>query len=322
MKKVPIEPTPVQELEANSTDNLLRIPPFEDAHMHFNLCGRPWSEEVLRAVMERYARRGIFSIKDMGHKSAIGLKARIVAKGLMSVRTAAFALIKKGGYGTFLGKCVEGKEEIKKAVKEISDAGADFIKVINSGIVSTGTARHVTEGGFTFEELKVICAEAKKRDLEIACHANSDNAIRDAVMAGVSSLEHGFFISGDTIRLMVEKGTSWTPTAFALLALAPSLAPTEKRHIQEVIEGHLASMYFAASIGLKLRVGTDSGSKGTRHGESYFDELRLFEKAGLTLSQILSSACMEEEKMETGNFLLVGKDFISTGKVVLPNIQA
>ena len=82
-----------------------------------------------------------------------------------------------------------------------------------------------------------------------------------------------------------------------------------------MIDRHLSSIHYASSVGCRLRIGTDSGSKGVDHGPSFFDELALFSKAGLTLPQILSVACMEAEEMERGNFLLVKKDFITTREI-------
>lgn len=283
--------------------------------MHFTLYGRPASEEDLQGIMDGYTRHGIFSIRDMGHKSAIGLKAVRLTRGRVKVSTAGYALFRTGGYGAFLGKAVTGKEEIQSALKEIADAGADFIKVINSGIVTSGAPPQVTPGGFSPEELRIICEEAGMRNLQVSCHANSDKAIRDAVMAGVTSVEHGFFVSRETLRIMAEKGVAWTPTACALLSITPTLRFNEKHSIEEVIAGHLSSIYHAASLGLRLRIGTDSGSLTVQHGDSFFDELRLFERAGLTLDQILSASCMNEKDVISGNFLIVKKDFISTRKI-------
>jgi len=134
-------------------------------------------------------------------------------------------------------------------------------------------------------------------------------------MAGVTSVEHGFFVSQETLRIMTEKGVAWTPTACALLSLTPPLRPHEKRSVEKVIEGHLSSIYHAASLGLRLRIGTDSGSLTVKHGDSFFDELRLFERAGLTLDQILSASCMNEKDVMSENFLIVKKNFISTRKI-------
>jgi len=293
--------------------DVLKIPHFRDSHMHFTKEGKPASSDEISEIGYRCRKCGIFAVDDMGHKSAAGLEARKVLAGEMKVRSSGWAIFKKGTYGVFLGKGVSGKEEIKKAVEEISKAGADFLKVVNSGIVSLKGEGVLTEGGFSLEELKIIHGEALEHNMEISCHANSEKAIGNAVAAGASSIEHGFFISKENIVAMAEKGVAWTPTVYALQSLAPTLREDERRYLEGVIDRHLSSIHYASSIGCRLRIGTDSGSKGVDHGPSFFDELALFSRAGLTLPQILSAACVGAEEMERGNFLLVKKDFITTG---------
>lgn len=295
--------------------SIYRIPPFRDAHMHFMTDGRSASAQEVSGMGEAYAECGIFAVTDMGHRTGSGLVAKSRLEGKIAVKTSGFAIYKIGGYGEFLGKGVNGEEEIKKVVDEIADADADFIKVINSGVVSSGGMPRVTTGGFTLEELKAISAESKKKKLEMVCHADSDPAIRDAVVAGAASIEHGFFVSKETLKMMADSGVRWTPTVFALLSITESLPDGQRRYIKEVVEGHLFSIRYACAAGVKLQVGTDSGSKGVGHGTSYFEELRLFRKAGLSHEQILTAACMGSEEIEKGNYLLVKEDFIETGKL-------
>jgi len=295
--------------------DLLKIPHFRDSHMHFTKEGRSVSNLELLKIAHRYRQYGIFEVHDMGHKSAPGLGAKKALAGEMRVRSAGWAIFRKAAYGVFLGKGASGKEEIKKTIEEISEAGADFLKVVNSGIVSLRDEGAVTEGGFSREELKIIHGEALEHNLEMRCHANSEMAIGDAISAGASSIEHGFFMSKENIVAMAEKGISWTPTVYALQSLAPTLQYDERRYLDAVIDRHLSSIHYASSIGCRLRIGTDSGSKGVDHGSSFFDELALFSKAGLTLAQILSSACVAAEEVERGNFLLVKKDFITTREI-------
>jgi imidazolonepropionase-like amidohydrolase len=296
-------------------DALIRIPPFRDGHMHFTLNGRAASEEEISEIIGAYRRAGVFAIRDMGHRTGVGLAAKKIARGEVAVKTAGFALSRRGGYGAFLGRPVAGGEEIRKAVKEIAQSGADFIKVINSGIVSARGNGQVTEGGFSREELKIICDEAGEKNLAVACHANSEKAIEDAVSAGVSSVEHGFLITHTVLHMMTTSGVSWTPTIFALAVLSDALSHQEKKYIEGVVEKHLESVSYACSIGIKLNVGTDSGSRGVRHGESYIEELRLFRRAGLSPEEVISSACMDRSEIEKGNYLLVEEDFIDTGKI-------
>lgn len=305
----------MQKVIGDINTDLLKIPPFRDSHIHFTVDGKPASTENLLEIKDEYLRSGIFSVNDMGHVTGIGLKAKISPGRDILIRTAGFAIYKKGTYGAFLGMGIVEKDGIKRAIKDITYAGADFIKVVNSGIVCTKGTELITEGGFSPEELKIISGEAKEKNMELVCHANSDVAIRNSVCAGASSIEHGFFVSRETLHMMAEAGISWTPTCFALLSLTSELSSPERKYIMEVIDNHLISISYAVSIGVKLNIGTDSGSRGVRHGKSFFDEMHLFRKAGLSVEQILSAACVSKKEMEKGNFLLVKKDFIKTRKI-------
>ncbi len=292
-----------------SASAAIKIPPFRDAHMHFMLDGRLLTRSELPAIRDAYVMRGIFAINDMGHRSGIGLEAKALFRSDVEVRSAGYALYKKGSYGSFLGKGVSGASEIRKAVYEIAEAGADFLKVINSGIVSAQKAASVTAGGFSPEELHVLSETARSRNLHMVCHANSDAAVRDAVDAGAVSIEHGYFVSHDTLHRMAEARIEWIPTIFALHSLAVLYPAAEQVIIEKIVERHLSSVSYAASIGVVLRIGTDSGSKGSAHGSSFSSELQLFRKAGLPLEQIISAACMDESAIARGNFLVVTPDF-------------
>jgi imidazolonepropionase-like amidohydrolase len=298
--------------------NIIKIPPLKDSHIHFTIDGRPAGNDTLVEIASNLIGKGIMCVCDMGYKTGHGVRAKEFFKErfpILKVMTACYALYKKGTYGVFLGKGISEKNEIPKTVKEIAAQGADFIKLVNSGIVSAKGGPHVTPGGFMAEELKIICETAGELNLPVTCHANGDEAIRNAIIAGVSSIEHGYFVSNETLHMMKDKNIYWTPTVFALKSYSFMLSDNERRYIEEVIDNHMQSINYASSIGIRLTVGTDSGSKGVRHGESFFEELRLFQKAGLSLEQILSAACMGEYEIDKGNYLIAEKDFIITGKI-------
>ncbi len=304
----------------HSDSDLIKIPPFMDSHMHFVVDGKAVSRDGLLSIMNNLVRYGVFRVQEMGYKTGIGFEAKKILSennppNPLTIRSSGFAIYKKGTYGVFLGKGISERHEIKKTVNDIADAGADFLKVVNSGVVSSKGEGLITPGGFPLEDLKIICDEAKERNLLISCHANGDDAIRNAVIAGVSSIEHGFFISRETIQLMAEKGTSWTPTVFALLTLTSTLPSFERKYIEKVVERHLQSINYADSAGIQLKIGTDSGSKGVKHGESIFDELALFRNAGIAFDKILSYACIGNEEINRGNYLTVTKDFIESRKI-------
>ena len=183
--------------------DFLTIPPFHDAHIHFMIDGHPATLDDCLSISAEYFSKGIASLVDMGHKSGLGMKFKKVSDRkipmTIKIRSAGLALNKKGGYGGFLGKGVSGKEEIRSAVQTLAETGADFIKIINSGIVSLQDEKPVIEGGFSGDEWRVIQEEAEAHGLPVCCHANSDRAIRQAVDFGVSSVEHGFFISRELL---------------------------------------------------------------------------------------------------------------------------
>jgi hypothetical protein len=299
--------------------NFFTIPPFHDAHIHFMIDGHPATLDDCPSISAEYFFKGIVSLVDMGHKSGLGMKFKKVSDGkipkTIKIQSAGLALNKKGGYGGFLGKRVSGKEEVRSAIQTLAENGADFIKIINSGIVSLQEEKQVTEGGFSEDEWRVIQEEAGGHSLPVRCHANSDRAIRQAVDFGVSSIEHGFFISQETLQVMSEKGVAWTPTAFALLSIKPFLPSEAQADLDKIIKHHLEAINYAASIGVKLQVGTDSGSKGVSPGGSLFKELQLFQKAELSLEQILTAACLDRAEIERGNYLLVADNFIEMEKV-------
>jgi len=305
----------VEKYYIDDKKDVLKIPPFRDAHIHFTISGRPASAEQLLRIKDDCMKRGVFAVTDMGHRTGIGLEARKILHGHMEVRSAGFAIYKKKSHGAFLGIGITGKEEIKGAIKSISDAGVDFIKVIASGIVCPKGGGLSTTIGFSLEELEIIANEAKERNLEFVCHANADSFIRNAIEAVTTSIEHGFYISNETLHMMKERGVSWTPTVIPLQSIKEQLESPERRYIEDITEQHLASINYAASIGVKLNVGTDSGSKGVEQGVSFFDELQWFHKAGLSLKHILSAACMNDEEIEKGNYLLAKKDFVIKRKL-------
>ncbi|MDA8104785.1 MAG: hypothetical protein M0Z71_05340 [Nitrospiraceae bacterium] len=92
-------------------------------------------------------------------------------------------------------------------------------------------------------------------------------------------------------------------------------AHDQRRYLEEVVEAHLVSINFACAADVTVRVSSDSGSKEVSHGSSFFEEMRLFRKAGLTNEQILSAACTDISEIGKGNYLLIKKDFIERGGI-------
>ncbi|BCB95297.1 hypothetical protein JZK55_02190 [Dissulfurispira thermophila] len=234
----------------------------------------------------------------------------------LNIESAVYAVYKKGTYGVFLGKGVSDIGDIKNVIQEIQNTKADFLKIVNSGIVSPRNGGMITPGGFTLNELRLICSYAKEIGIDkISCHVNGDASIKDAITSGVSCIEHGYFISDETLLMMKEMNVSWTPTVYAMLSFASCTSGHERQYIESIVEKHLSSINHAASMGIRLCIGTDSGAKAIKHGGSFFEEMRLFKRAGLSLKQILNAACMDKEEIDRGNYLVIKEDFIDAKKI-------
>ena len=116
-----------------------------------------------------------------------------------------------------------GPDRLREAVRYQVKYGADVIKFCASGGVLS-LADEVDTPQLTLAEMTALCDEAHRLRKKVACHSHGDQAARDAVLAGVDSIEHGSFLSGDTLKLMKERGTYLIPTLMAPDSIMPNLA--------------------------------------------------------------------------------------------------
>ena len=142
---------------------------------------------------------GIAAVRDAGTKGGAGLRRS--GPGGPRVISAGWALVRKGGYGSFMGVAVEGRAEVRAEVLKLKAAGAGIIKVVASGMVSLKEPGKITSGGFSREELLTIVEEAAAAGLGVMAHANGDDAITNSARAGVRSIEHGFFMTREGLNL-------------------------------------------------------------------------------------------------------------------------
>jgi imidazolonepropionase-like amidohydrolase len=285
--------------------------------MHFLQGGKPVSLDGALALAAEYGRRGIFFIREMGTAGGLGLAVKKTLNckhpGPVRLEACGQALSRKGTYGHFLGVGVAGRKEIQGAVKELAAAGADFLKLMHSGIVSLRKEAPITAGGFSREELQVLAEAGGQYGLPLHVHVNGDQAIREAAALPAASVEHGFFVTDETLHFLREQGVVWIPTIQALARLEKGLTADQRRERDRIVDRHLAAVAYAVSIGVRVRVGTDSGAGDLRPGVSFFEELRLLKKAGLSPAQIIEAACLGPEENREGDFLLVREDFIERG---------
>ena len=184
---------------------------------------------------------------------------------------------------------VDGPEEMRRKVRELVRMGADVIKVATSGGVLSPRDKP-THAHFRPTELEVLVEEATAAGVWVMAHAQATPGIKNAIRAGIRSIEHGIYLDDEAIELMVERGTWLVPTLIAprgVLEAADAGAAIPEasvRKAREVVETHHASFEKAVAAGVKVAMGTDSGV--TPHGQN-LRELALMVDCGMTPMQAI-----------------------------------
>lgn len=280
------------------------LPGLIDCHVHLALDGVHHDGEKPLCCRERLQEKldsdlahGVVAVRDGGDKNGIGFACRgLVRRRELQgpvIMAAGQALRKDGRYGSFLGAGVTSGE-LAQAVNRLCRCGVDHIKVLVSGIVSFKEYGRVGSVQFDLRELKQIVRVAGEHGLKVMAHASSDQAVRLCIQAGVHSIEHGYFISEDSLQAMAEKGIAWVPTVVPVAVQNQGMSGDGVVGDIAVIEGtyrrQLEMINLAQQLGVILGVGTDAGATGVRHGAGLLQELQLYREAGLTAEEVMMTA--------------------------------
>src|SRR5258708_5319363 len=270
------------------------LPGLIDSHIHFlleypdimrGLITQP-SLRLLQAIprMRATMEAGITTVRDAGGSPA-GLKVA-VERGIVAVprmQIAVSMITQTGGHGDgFYPCCVDlgffgmrfydvpsgvadGVDEVRKVAREILRAGADWFKLATiGGELSTSDAP--TSSQLTVEEIATAVYEAAAQEKRCMAHAQGTQGIKNALLAGVASIEHGMYLTDELIELMLEKDAYLVPTLIAPLSVVEFardhpdlLPPMMAAKAVGVIEGHQKSFRRAVEAGLKNTMGHDSG---------------------------------------------------------------
>src|SRR5512132_2678768 len=292
------------------------MPGMIDCHVHlFSTPGsieerlqKPYSLNVAEAFKNAKTtlEAGFTTVRDAGG-TPLGVK-QAGDRGLVPgprVRTAAGAPSQTGGPGDsrFASgvvaraddpehprTVVDGATDVRKATRELLRAGADQIKVCTSGGVMS-PSDEPTATGFSPDEIAAIVYEAHAAGKTVMSHAQAQQGIRNAVEAGVESIEHGIYLDEDTAELMKKKGTYLVATLVAPLWVKrraerrPGSVPAYAlRKANEVVDTHQKMFQMAVQMGVPIAMGTDTGVG--EHG-SNAEELALMVKLGMTPMQAI-----------------------------------
>lgn len=248
-----------------------------DCHVHIVLDGSNWRTAIdrhreapnipwIRAQLKNYQRLGFDYLRDGGDRWGAGKAARALASEYgICYRTPLAPLCKAGHYGTFIGKTYENVREYAALVRQARAEGADFIKIMISGLMDFDHAGVLTEEGLAETEIRELIHIAHEEGFAVMAHANGDRIVTAAALAGVDSVEHGAYLGPDALAAMEENGTVWVPTLSAIGNLRGK-GRFDEGAVTAILEGAMENVTAFAARGGLLAPGTDAGAWAVPHG--------------------------------------------------------
>ena len=280
-----------RDAETIDASGLTILPGLIDCHVHLTSLGEgldfarelttPPTLELMRAV--RAARKtleaGFTAVRDAAGSPA-GIRMAIDAGYFAGPRmfVTVSALSQTGGHTDSHFMCgadldiplpdrpymvVDGVEAMRLRVREVIRAGADWIKLCTSGgVLSPGDQPH--HSALTLEEIRAAVDEAATQGRKVMAHAQANAGIKNALKGGVATIEHGIWLDGDAIEMMLDGGNALIPTLVephwvirhAEAGKMPAYAAIKAR---DVVNDHVASIRMAVEAGVKIAFGTDTG---------------------------------------------------------------
>ena len=307
---------PPKGAEVVDLGELTILPGLIDCHVHLAVAQQSIQERLLTpnslnvalalAAARTTLEAGFTTVRDAGFTPR-GVK-QAVERGLFPgprMRIAVTPLSQTGGHGDSMTPSgvgiwpgdserpygvVDGIEGVRRVTREVLRAGADQIKIMTSGgVLSPNDEPGAT--GFSPEEIAAVVYEAHAAGKTVMSHAQANQGIKNAVLAGVESIEHGIYLDEEACAEMKKRGTYLVATLIAptwVLRRAEkdpaSMPPYAVRKSKEVIEDHRKAFRLAVESGVKIAMGTDTGVGP--HGTNA-EEIALMVENGMTPMQAI-----------------------------------
>ena len=248
-----------------------------DCHMHMILDGLDWrsaidrhrngpEEGFIRRVLSSYAREGFVYLRDGGDRWGAGKRARELAPEYgITYRTPLAPLCRKGHYGAFIGLAYNNYIEYRDLISLQRSRGADFVKIMISGLMDFDHFGVLTDTPREPEEIRELIHIAHEEGFTVMAHANGARTVEAAAVAGVDSVEHGAYLDEAALQAMAENGTIWVPTLSTIGNLRGK-GRFDEAAVQQILESALQNVAAFASMGGLLAPGTDAGAWAVPHG--------------------------------------------------------
>ena len=218
---------------------------------------------------------GITALRDCGGKDYLEFAVRDACNDGRqmgpTIRASGRVICMTGGHGSRSGRVADGIDDVIKAVREQIHAGSDLVKIMATGGVMTPGV-NPEDAHYSAEEMAAGIHEAQRFHRRTASHAQGSEGILNAVRGGISSIEHGIFLTDKCIEEMLERGTYLVPTVAALHNIVSNRNNGIPAYVMEkaerIAESHRKSIQMFYAAGGKIAMGTDAGTPFNLHGEN------------------------------------------------------
>ena len=255
-----------------------------DCHIHMILDGDWWKTAIarhssgpdipwIRSILAAYQKAGFTWLRDGGDRWGAGAAARSLAPEYgITYRTPLAPLCREGHYGSFIGLTYGDLKEYAALVVRQKAEGADFIKIMISGLMDFDRFGRLTEDGLGDDTIRELIHIAHEEGMSVMAHGNGAKNVIAAARAGVDSVEHGAYLNAEALCAMKEAGTVWVPTLSTVGNLRGKGRFSEP-DVCAILESALENVAAFGTMGGLLAVGSDAGAWAVPHGQQQEEAL-------------------------------------------------
>ncbi len=235
---------------------------------------------------------GTTTVRDCGTKNGISFALRRgIQEGIIPgprILAAGHGIKMTGGHMYPNPYVADGPEPLRQAVRLQIAQGADFIKVMATGSFVVAPERGYQSVDFTVEELTAVVEEAHRLNRKVSAHCDGAEGIKNAVAAGIDTIEHGLYLDDEVIDHMLKQKTALVPTLSGRTYITEfeesrGDAAFGKKVREIELEPNIRSFQMAHKAGIKVGTGTDTCGEMVQ-------ELELFVRFGMNPLQAIRAA--------------------------------
>jgi imidazolonepropionase-like amidohydrolase len=301
---------------------LFLLPGLIDCHVHLVMRGEDpdpsanasrSDEEICSSAAvaaEKTLLGGITTVRDVGGWNYVEMALRVdieqgrrvgprlfLAGRLLSGPTPAVQ------YYPGMYEVVSGPRAVAAAAQKQLDRGADMIKVMATGAMLSPEGEDARVAQFTEVEMRAAVEVGGQAGSYVAAHAHAREGVRNAVLAGARSIEHGTFADEATLEMMAQRGVFLVPTFSAWTSTRKDrkvmeAMPTHVRtRLSEGHQVHTEMVRSATRLGVPIAMGTDAGTPGNHHGANALECVAMVAEAGLSPEHSVRAATIDAARL-------------------------